>query len=435
MTFYNSSILITVIMMIAMTIHVLRYAGFNKNQKIWYTLTYGAISFCALAELAVHCGFYDKSFKVILTILTILQFSVAPLLGILFSAALGLNKQKEITLGYFIINLLVEVICAPFGAIFKFDDVGYQRGEYFFIYSIFYAISLLYLVINMIRIGRKFHKRDIITIALVLVVIISGIIPMTFYKINITYTAIGFAAALSYIYYNDLVQQDIQEELILKEKKISQMQTHLISGMANLIENRDMETGEHIARTSIYVKMLSKFCKLNDVYPDKINNEFIDLMYSVSPLHDIGKVIIPDKILKKPGKLTAEEFEIMKKHASYGGEVVKDILSGIGDENYISFASDIAMYHHERWDGTGYPYGLKGDEIPLSARIMAIADVYDALISERCYKRPYAYDESFKIIEEGRGTQFDPKLVDIFIKYKDQFAENMERMIDQYIKE
>ena len=137
MNFYNSSILITVIMMIAMTIHVLRYAGFNKKQKIWYTLTFGAISFCALAELAVHCGFYDPIYKIPLTIITILQFSTAPLLGILFSAALGLNKQKEVTLVYFIINLIVEIICAPFGAIFRFDDLGYSRGNFFFIYEIY----------------------------------------------------------------------------------------------------------------------------------------------------------------------------------------------------------------------------------------------------------------------------------------------------------
>ena len=256
---------------------------------------------------------------------------------------------------------------------------------------------------------------------MVMIIIIAGIIPMAIFKINITYTAIAIAASLCYIYYNDLVQQDIQAELITNQQKIYAMQEHMISGLANMIENRDLETGGHIFRTSFYVRTLSENARRDGVYADKIDDEFINLMQSLSPLHDIGKILISDNILQKPGKLTKEEFEQMKKHASQGGAVVHEILNGVTDDEYLSFASDIATYHHEWWDGSGYPNGLKGEEIPLSARIMAIADVYDALISKRCYKDAMPVDKAFEIIKEESGTHFDPKLVEVFLNHKEDF--------------
>jgi response regulator RpfG family c-di-GMP phosphodiesterase len=199
----------------------------------------------------------------------------------------------------------------------------------------------------------------------------------------------------------------------------------MISGLANLIENRDMDTGEHISRTSFYVKTLAQHAKNDGVYSDILTDHFIYLLYTLAPMHDIGKIIIPDNILKKPGKLTPEEFEEMKKHASVGGTVVKEVLNGITDEEYVSFAADIATYHHERWDGTGYPKRLKGDEIPLCARIMAIADVFDALVSERCYKKAMSPSEAIKIIEEEKGSHFDPKLVEVFLNHKEDFIADL----------
>ena len=157
------------------------------------------------------------------------------------------------------------------------------------------------------------------------------------------------------------------------------------------------------------------------VYTDIIDEHFISLLYSLAPLHDVGKIVVSDQILKKPGKLTPEEFEEMKKHASAGGKVVRQILSGITDDEFIDFASDIATYHHEKWDGSGYPEHLSGDKIPLSARIMAIADVYDALTSERCYKKAMSPEKAFTIIQEESGTHFDPKLVEVFLKHKEEF--------------
>ena len=199
------------------------------------------------------------------------------------------------------------------------------------------------------------------------------------------------------------------------------MQTHMISGLANLIENRDLDTGEHIFRTSAYVRLLAECAREDGVYADVIDDKFISMLETLAPMHDIGKIVVPDSILRKPARLTYEEFEIMKTHAAVGGKVVKEVLSGITDEDYLSFAADIATYHHERWDGTGYPEKLKGEDIPLSARIMAIADVFDALISERCYKKAMPPKEAFGIIEEEAGTHFDPLLAKVFLDHKERF--------------
>lgn len=403
-----------------MTLHVLTYSGFKKIQKTWYILTFSAVMVCAAAEFAVHCGAYDQKYAIPLTILTVIQFSVAPILGILFIAALGLNHQAKVAIGFLGINLLIEIIAAPFGFIFSFGPSGYARGDGFIIYEIVYFISLIYLIIGIIIVGKRFRHRDAVTIISILVLLVAGILPMTFFKINITYIAIAIAASICYIYYNDLVQQDIKAELVNNQEKITSMQTHMISGLANLIENRDTETGEHISRTSRYVKLIAEHAKEEGVYDDVIDDKFIELLTTLAPLHDIGKIVVSDTILKKPGKLTKEEYEQMKEHAAMGGKVVREVLNGITDESYLSFASDIAMYHHERWDGTGYPKGLKGEEIPLSARIMSIADVFDALISKRCYKEAIPMDEALEIMKEKSGNHFDPKLIEVFLRHKDE---------------
>ena len=420
-SFYICTTILTELLMISMSLHVLHYSGFTKEQKIWYLLTFVSVILCSVAEFAVHCGFYNETLALPLTVLTVIQFSVAPLLGILFTGALGLKNQAKFAIVFFVINLLAETIAAPFGWVFYFNWEGYHRGDLFFIYEVFYFIRLIYLLVSMAIVGKKFRHRDLYTIGMILVILIAGIIPMTFFNINITYTAIAISASLCYIYYNDLVQQDIQAELILNQEKISEMQLHMISGLANLIENRDMETGEHISRTSAYVKILAEYARKDGVYTELLDDHFISLIFTLAPMHDIGKVIIPDSILKKPGKLTKEEFEHMKKHAAAGGAVVTEVLNGITDKEYQSFASDIATYHHERWDGTGYPEHLKGEKIPLSARIMAIADVFDALVSERCYKKAMTAEEAVQVIKDEKGSHFDPKLVEVFLKHKEDF--------------
>ena len=426
MTFYLSITILAALLMLAMALHVLNYSGFTKQQRNWYLATFLSIMLCMAAEYAVHCGSYDDSFAIPLTIVTVFQFTLAPLLGVLFSGALGAPHQRRYVCLFLICNLLIEALAAPFGLIFYFNEEGYFRGDFFFLYQLLYFISILYLIFNLIVVGRTFHHRDTRTICMVLVVIIAGIVPMTFFKVNVTYLAIAIGASLCYIYYNDLVQQDIQDQLVRNQKKMSAMQDHIIFGMANLIENRDMETGGHITRTSDYVKKLAEFARSDGIYADALDDHFISMLFTLAPMHDIGKIVIPDKILKKPGKLTEQEYEQMKDHAAAGGAMVREVLRGIAEEEYLSFASDIATYHHERWDGTGYPNGLKGEDIPLPARIMAIADVFDALISQRCYKRAMSPETAFCIIKEESGTHFDPKLAKVFLDHKDAFLETEE---------
>ena len=422
MAFYTGLTILTELFMLAMSLHVMRYSGISKSQKSWFLLTFLAIMFCAAAEYAVHCGVYDPKYATALTVVTVLQFSTSPMLGVLFSGALGLHNQRKITIAFLGVNLAAETAAAPFGLVFYFNEAGYFRGRYFIIYTAFYFFSLAYLLVSLVRIGKRFRHRDRGTIVMLLAVLAAGILTMTVYKINIAYMAIAMAASVSYIYYNDLIQQDIQAELVENQERISQMQERIISGLANLIESRDLETGEHVARTSGYVSMLSELARADGVYTDQLDDRFISLMVRAAPLHDVGKIVVPDSILKKPGRLTAEEFEQMKRHASEGGRVVREILDVITDEEYLSIASDVASFHHERWNGKGYPNGLSGEDIPLCARIMAIADVYDALISERCYKKAMPPEKAFEIIGGESGAQFDPNLARVFLRHRDKFA-------------
>ena len=412
---------LTELMMVAMILHVLFYSGLKIKQKAWFLLICVSIMICAGAEFTIHSGYYKPSWKVALTAITAIQLAIGPMIGAYFAGALGLRKGARYFGSVFFLHYLFEIIASPFDLVFYFTDEGFVHGPYFSIYEAFYLASLLYMVVSMIVVSNRFRRRDLGTIFMVLVILIFGVVMMAFYKFFISYLAIAICACLCYIYYNDLIQQDIQTEIAVNQKKVTKMQLHIISGLANLIENRDAETGEHITRTSAYVKILARDARKDGVYADVIDDHFIKLIHDLAPLHDIGKIVVSDQILKKPGKLTPEEFEEMKKHAAVGGKVVREILEGITDEESKSFASDIATYHHERWDGNGYPNNLKGEEIPLPARIMAIADVFDALISKRCYKEAMPIEEAFEIIRKDSGSHFDPKLTEVFLRHKEDF--------------
>ena len=196
---------------------------------------------------------------------------------------------------------------------------------------------------------------------------------------------------------------------------VLKMQDGLILLMALMVENRDSETGNHIQKTAAYVSIILNGLKKKGYYLDELTPRYMGYVEKSAPLHDVGKIRIPDAVLNKPGKLTPEEYEIMKTHASAGKDIIDKAIATVEGENYLSEARNMAAYHHERWDGKGYPEGLKGEEIPLSARVMAVADVFDALSSRRVYKPAFPLDEALRIIEEGKGSQFDPKCVEVFM--------------------
>ena len=195
-----------------------------------------------------------------------------------------------------------------------------------------------------------------------------------------------------------------------------------VLGLAKLAESRDGDTGDHLGRMKQYSRLIAQLLMEDEVYPEA-TYELVRGVERFSPMHDIGKVGVPDHVLKKPGKLTAEEFEEMKLHPIYGADVLRAAQAGVAAHHPRLFATgiEIAESHHERWDGSGYPYGLQGDQIPLSARVVAVADVFDALTSKRVYKEAYSFEEAFNMLLEGGGSHFDPAIIDCLAKHKDQF--------------
>jgi len=193
------------------------------------------------------------------------------------------------------------------------------------------------------------------------------------------------------------------------------MQNGLIITMADLVENRDSDTGAHIAKTAEYVKIISESLKKKGYYSEKLTPKFMSDIVKSAPLHDVGKISISDTVLNKPGKLTDEEYEIMKTHTIYGKEIIEKVINTVNGENYLKEARNMAAYHHERWDGKGYPEKLHGQVIPLAARIMAVADVFDALTSPRVYKPAFSIEKALEIINDGSGKMFDPKVVEAFM--------------------
>ncbi|CAM3889126.1 HD-GYP domain-containing protein [Arcobacter cloacae] len=223
----------------------------------------------------------------------------------------------------------------------------------------------------------------------------------------------------------------LEKEIEKRTKDIIAIQNVTIFAMASLAETRDNETGNHIKRTSNYVKILAKKLQNHPKFRAYLTDEMIDTLYKSAPLHDIGKIGIPDHILLKPAKLTPEEFEIMKTHTTLGKEAIEHAEKELGYEvDFLKTAKEIAYSHQEKYDGSGYPLGLKGDEIPISARLMCIADVYDALRSKRIYKDSFDLQTTLKIMKEGKGTHFDPDMVDAFLEIHNEFEVIASNYID-----
>lgn len=218
--------------------------------------------------------------------------------------------------------------------------------------------------------------------------------------------------------------QYLENEVAKRTREVSAIQYVTILALNSLAETRDSDTGNHIRRTQHYVKALAMKLKSHPSFGYFLSETTIDTLFKSAPLHDIGKVGIPDAILLKPAKLTLEEFELMKTHATLGKDAIEEAEKQLGMEvPFLSIAKEIAYTHHEKWDGSGYPLGLKGSQIPISGRLMAVADVYDALISRRVYKEPMSHESAVGIMLEGKGKHFDPDVIDAFLELQDTFKE------------
>lgn len=317
----------------------------------------------------------------------------------------------------FVLNIVV-VICSMQSLYYvKGQSTNYSMGIP--AYTCF-VMAAVYILITIILFFKRWNymegnKRASIFTYLLVVAIVSGI-QMAFPETLIT--SIATTVLIFGVYLN--LESPALKALFYYHKEI-------VMAFANLIENKDDNTGGHIKRTSIYVQLIAEELLEMGEYSDVLTKDFITNLIKAAPMHDIGKISVPDAILQKPGKLTDEEFAVMKLHAENGGKIIQETFKNLGSDEYRQMAYEVARYHHEKWNGKGYPEGLKEKEIPLCARIMAVADVFDAVSEKRCYREAMPLDKCFTIIEEGRGRDFEPILVDAFM--------NMREKVEQVHKE
>lgn len=384
----------------------------------------------------------EKNANIVTGKVMAITFLIFTFIYILNIIGIFIIDQTAMMLAYFISAFL---LLSPF-VINKFFNPADNRLKYLYVFfaclflfvittTLTYHVVLIYaypIAISGIYFSRKLTRNStIMTIIVTVCGQICGYISnwrpdlnFTTTKALILYsilprllTLICFAALLQLLTRrtSGLLEEDAEnyDRLVLYNR-------NMIYGFATLVENRDESTGGHIKRTSIYVRLLAEELQRESIYGDVVTDEFINCISTIAPLHDVGKIAIPDSILQKPGKLTDEEFDIMKSHSSRGGKIINETFLHIGDETQREMAYEVARSHHEKWNGRGYPDGLSGEEIPLSARIMAIADVFDAVSEKRCYRDAMPLEKCFSIIQEGRDRDFDPVLVDAFMNIRDE---------------
>ena len=307
------------------------------------------------------------------------------------------------------------------------DQIIWQPYIFKIIY-ILLGLIVLYIAIKLIQ-KKNYYKLPLLFI---FTIVLSFIISLLTFQFNI-YDSIAYlwiplliyvtliAFILFYIY--DKEQKNFY-------KKLNYSHAAALESMVMVVEAKDCETASHLIRTKKYIETLAYELKKKGLYPELLSHEYIDLVSRAAPLHDIGKVGIPDMILNKAGKLNTSERKIMDTHPEIGRKILENAIKSYQENIFLTTASNIAYYHHEKWDGSGYPKSLKGKEIPLEARLMGLVDVYDALISKRCYKEAYDYEVAEKIIINDKGTHFDPEIVDAFIELKDEFRQIANKYIN-----
>ena len=319
-------------------------------------------------------------------------------------------------------------IISPFTGFFYYIDENniYHRGHVFIVSVIIELIFYLEALLLVIKFHNKMSNAENIGFAsFIFCPFISQVIQIANYGIALNSLGLTISFFIIYINMHHRLRTRIQkseEQLSVIDNKLSAVFSNTIFNLANLIEFN--ETGnQHTKRITLYAKRLAKTCKKDELYEDIIDDQFVKNIEKASALHDLGHMSIPRPILNKHAKVTPEEFERIKTHCEIGSDMVNQILSVGYDREFVKMASDICKYHHERWDGTGYPNKIRGKEIPLCARIVAIVDVFDALVTPRCYKKTVSYDEAFRIIDNESGKHFDPELVMEFLKVKNKIVE------------
>jgi len=377
----------------------------------------------------VLLNFYKKDWYKKISAIDILQGKFKEsLLGkivIIGSSATGLHDQIIITGGEKVIG--VKVHMTMIDNILN-DELIVQPEHYKYI-NILISLVLSFLLFFLLITKHNFS----IILLFIGTFLISTVVTFVAYEQNV-YISIGYLIGPFLLHFFVvgflfIIIDAYERQLFVEE--LNRSHIALLDSMVHVAEVHDIETGAHIVRTKLYIKILAEYMYDNGIYRKHLSPKKIEMMYRTAPLHDLGKVGIEDSILKKKGKLTPMEFEVMKTHADLGRHIINNAISSYKENEFFAMARNIAHYHHEKWDGTGYPTGLKAEEIPIEARFMAIADVFDALVSRRVYKEPFSYERTLEIIKEGREKHFDPVLVDAFFEVKEQFIKIAEIYSDE----
>lgn len=285
-------------------------------------------------------------------------------------------------------------------------SMGAPAYTCFIMVGIYLLLSIVFLVSGFRNI--KSEKR-IGIVTYVSVVMLFSIVQMIFPEMLITSAAVTTMVLGVYLNFEDSALKELAD--YYRETVVS---------FATLVENRDKSTGGHIVRTAKYVGLITDELKRKGCFKALLTKDYVDNLINAAPMHDIGKISIPDSVLQKPGKLTDEEYAIMKTHSAVGGNIIKETFSNFGNAEYCKMAFEVARYHHEKWNGRGYPDNLKGEEIPVCARIMAVADVFDAVSAKRCYRDAMPLDKCFEIIRSGIGEDFDPVIAQAFLDIREE---------------
>ena len=310
----------------------------------------------------------------------------------------------------FIISVILILVFLPELEFIIGKKVNYSMG---ISVVVCYLVILLYFILIFVFTVRRIKylevRKRINVMSFLFISLLILISQVIFPEILISSLVPAFSLIALYI--------NIEDPVLRRMKNYN---SEIVTSFATLVESRDSSTGSHVKRTKSYVKIILDEIKTNSLYSSIMTKDFEDKMMNAAPMHDIGKISIPDTILQKPGKLTDEEYSVMKKHSVLGGEIIQEIFKDMDDKEFLNIAYDVTRYHHEKWNGNGYPEGLVGKEIPFSARIMAIADVFDAISAKRCYRDAMPLDKCFAIIKEGKGVDFDPVLTDLFLNAKEK---------------
>lgn len=330
-----------------------------------------------------------------------------------FDIAIGIRRNRKwnyLLMLPLILNLILVISYIPQLEFRTGVVTNYSMGvsAYTCFIMVFVYMLATFAVLFVYRKNMGGHK--MITIMTYIIAAMAGTVYQMFFPEALT-TSLFPTIVMIGTYLN------IENPLFMKLHTYNQ---EMVMGFSTLVENRDGSTGGHIRRTTEYVRILAKELRRRGFYKNILTKDYIKNLVMAAPMHDVGKIAIPDAILQKPGRLTEEEYDVMKTHAARGSEIIQDTFGHLGEDEYEKMAYEVARYHHEKWNGNGYPEGLSKKEIPLCARIMAVADVFDAVSADRCYRKAMPVEACFAIIKNGSGLDFDPLIVEVFLDIEDE---------------